>query len=334
MKVQNLVISFFLVIQTLGFFVAQAATRADFAIYDPQLAFEADGVWKPEVAVLQKMLEFYQWSYEIVGFKEINSQGLIGADGKLSYKGLIMPGGYSAARRNQLNATGQKNIEQFIQAGGNYVGFCAGSYFASQNMDWAEESSDAAGISNLAQDYTAYFNLQGPNLLPGRAIGPLGWAPWKVKGKYTAATGLSSVKIDTQLDVMKRIGMPENTMLFYYGGPFFEIPAGREPQGYKVWARAVKPKNISGSDLGDGKPTIFEFNLAQGKVILFSYHPVILLAGKINGVQMHRPLEMPVVNSNPAPYTLDQVNYQSWNILHAALSEVSGREIVPMPVPK
>jgi hypothetical protein len=92
---------------------------------------------------------------------------------------------------NQLYPHGQKNIEAFVKAVGSYLSFCAGSIYAGQQVEWAEESSDPSGALNLGRDYIRSFNFGAPNLFPGGMIGPMGWVPWKVKGTQAPATELA-----------------------------------------------------------------------------------------------------------------------------------------------
>src|SRR5689334_6440083 len=102
-------------------------SKIHFAIYDPGQSF--DGVWKPEVAALKSMLSKFGWTYEIVDHHSIND-GYLGEGPESRFHGLIMPGGYAVPRLSMITPAGKKRIEAFIKKGGNYVGFCAGSYYA------------------------------------------------------------------------------------------------------------------------------------------------------------------------------------------------------------
>lgn len=299
-------------------------SKTHFAIYDP--GESSDGVWKPEVAALKAMLSKFGWTYEIVDHTAIN-RGHLGEGSESRFHGLIMPGGYAVPRLSMITPIGKRRIEAFIKAGGNYIGFCAGSYYATENLAWAEESTAVQNSYNLASDYIRYNNTTALNLLPGTAAGPFGWAAWK---KGSVATGLETTRINLDVPVMQKIGMPAHTKLYYYGGPYFEF--SKMPENLEIWATALKPNGVSHeASTGADKPTIVRFKSGKGNVILFSYHPVILQGGKLDGVRVQEPLNLASINTNPSPQTLDQVNYLSWNILHAALKIASNQTVVPMP---
>lgn len=50
---------------------------------------------------------------------------------------LIMPGGSGSKQAAQLEAEGRLKIQDFVRAGGGYVGICAGSYLATTHYDWS-----------------------------------------------------------------------------------------------------------------------------------------------------------------------------------------------------
>lgn len=308
-----------------------AQFRADFAIYDTSLDQKEDGVWKEEVQALKAMLSRYGWTFEILDFNQIN-QGALGDYSSRKYQGLIMPGGYSVPRLKQLFPDGARKIENFVKSGGGYLGFCAGTYYSSQNVDW----------SYNRQDYLSYYNYGSPSLFPGRVIGPMGWTPWRVDWYRNPATGFSPVHFNLNNPILSQIGFPRRSSLFYFGGPYFELPnKEQQPPNYEVWATAIKPGRetekhpaSSTETRGEGMPTIIRFSVEKGQAILFSYHPVILVDPVIDGVQVHEPIHKSILNRIPDDTSINEANYQSWNLLHAALSVISGRKIQPMKSPR
>jgi glutamine amidotransferase-like uncharacterized protein len=254
-----------------------------------------------------------------------------------------MPGGYADPRQLAIGAKGRRNIENFVKSGGNYIGFCAGSFYASQHLEWADQSHDPRGEINLNGDYNTEHNELSPDLLPGRAIGPVQWAPWKIAGKKTSATGFAPVRINLEVPTMKEIGMPENTELFYFGGPYFDISEERRPEGLEIWARAIRPNSTAPSSndqgermRGEDQPTVINYRLNLGKVILFSYHPIVISGGRIDGVQLTDDFSptFPILSRDSALLDLNEMNYNSWNILYAAFRIATSMKVQSMPRPQ
>ncbi len=271
---------------------------ADFALYDP--SYEDDGVWEEEVTALKAMFSAYGFTYKIISAKEINA-GSLGSGSSRKYRALIEPGGWAYYRNVLVKSAGENYIRSFINSGGNYIGFCAGAWNACQILSW-----DQNGTGNY-QDY--YYDLK---LFTGTGKGPLGWLPWE----NGTNPDLDEVKINTSNGTMKKIGIPAKTRFFYAGGPWF-IPSGT-PSKYEVWARASKPAGASNTD-GDGQPTIVKYAYGSGTVILFAYHPEILIDSMVDNVKLSQYYKEDQIDWSTGTQTMDQINLQSWNIVHAAL---------------
>ncbi|MCO6044831.1 BPL-N domain-containing protein [Aeoliella sp. ICT_H6.2] len=50
---------------------------------------------------------------------------------------LIMPGGSASSQSSHLQDAGLSRVREFVQAGGGYVGICAGSYLATTHYSWS-----------------------------------------------------------------------------------------------------------------------------------------------------------------------------------------------------
>ncbi len=165
-------------------------------------------------------------------------------------------------------------------------------------------------------------------MFDGASVGPLGWTAWN-HGSLKPSWDFA--KVNTAVPSLKKLKAPDSVRLMYYGGPYFEFKT--EPANLEVWTRAVAPKGIpTEARNGADKPTTIRFSSGRGKVILFAYHPVFLLHGTLNGVSV-QPLIGPASTYNDSsPLSIDEVNYWSWNILHAALRLTANQSVVPMPV--
>ena len=297
------------------------ACVADFAIYDPD--WEDDGVWEEEVTALQTFLTTYGYDFERVSDADVESGLLAGSDG-LHFRALIAPGGYAWPREVALSAAGETNIRAFVNRGGGFLSFCAGSFWAAEQVVWAEEATGGGGAYNAGDDYASYdYHL---DLFPGAAQGPFGWTPW------AGGTGasLQEVKLDTSLPTLAALGLPSTSRFFYYGGPFFT--AGAFPPDLEVWARAVAPEGLSGdARTGAGEPSVVSYPYGEGRVVLFSYHPEILIHDDADGVTLTQAIDETTMNWDTGGMSWEDISYQSWSIVYGAVQVVTGQEVKPLP---
>lgn len=49
---------------------------------------------------------------------------------------LVMPGGADLYYCEKLDGAGNSAIRKYVEAGGNYLGICAGAYYAAREIDW------------------------------------------------------------------------------------------------------------------------------------------------------------------------------------------------------
>jgi glutamine amidotransferase-like uncharacterized protein len=292
--------------------------RADFAIYDPPSTDEPDGVWSEEVSAIEALLTHSGWSSRRIGYREIN-EGTLGRGEGRSYRAIIAPGGLAYYRDLQVDARGDQKLREFLESGGGYIGFCAGAYWAAGNVVVAINSSGNGGKANLESDYTAYpYTLR---LFAGDAKGPLGWFPWD----NGSNVNFELARIDTANPVMKRIGMPAQTRFLYGGGPFFSnlFPA---PAGLEIWARAVAPTSAARKLSGADAPMVIRFRLGEGNVVLFGYHPDILVRDSRDRMTL-APLDEEKIEWKLGSQTFEEINLASWNLVHAALQVGAGASV-------
>ena len=295
----------------------------DFAIYDPPPQFEDDGVWEEEVATLETMCDVFGWTYHKIDYKQIN-EGLLENGGNRRYRALIAPGGWAYYRMVSVDKKGDENIRQFIRDGGNFIGFCAGAYWAVHVVDCAIKESGELGMYTKPKDYEKYtYDL---NLFDGVGKGPFGWMPWK----GGANANLDLVAINTDNPTMKTIGLPAQTRFFYGGGPFF-TGFKETPENYEVWARAVMPPGTPDyASTGNNEPTVIRFSYGQGSVILFAYHPEVLIKNMSDRVQLYRFYNEDTTHWNLGNQTWGEINLNSWNIVHAAMQIGANEKVTPL----
>ena len=282
---------------------------ADFALYDP--AAEDDGVWEDDVTALESLFTAYGFTWQRVDAPAI-ARGALGSGKTRRFRALIEPGGWAYTRDASLGPAGAARVRAFVSGGGNYVGLCAGAWAAVSTVRW-----DHYG--------TGWFSGYSYNLalFNGSGWGPLGWVPW-LDGTNAR---LDEVAIDVGNPTMRAAGMPPRARLLYGGGPWFE-PWGRLP-GWEVWARAVAPDDAA-NRAGEGRPTIVRYGYGKGVVILFAYHPEVLVGSDADHVSLGAPYDEAAIAADRGDMTLEQIALDSWNVAHAALQLAAGRAVTPV----
>jgi len=299
----------------------------DFAIYDP--AKEDDGVWEEDVTALKAILDEFGYTYTVVDAEDINKGRLFNEEG--GYKSILMPGGWAYTRSLRINTDGKEHLQDFLKQGGNYVGFCAGAYFAAGTIEFATEATGGGGIYAQESDYIDYSEYYNNDLLTTGSIkGPFGWFPWA----DGANLNYELAHINTNNQTMKTIGLPESTRFLYGGGPFFEIELSQEPEGYEVWVYAQKPDGPSNeASIGDGKPAVIRYHYGEGNVILFSYHPEVLIGSDRDNIDsLTQYYQEDSIDWNRGDQSQDDINIDNWNIVHAAVQ--IGANEMPTPMGK
>ncbi len=148
---------------------------------------------------------------------------------------LVMPGGADLYNCEKLNGAGNAAIRAFVEAGGAYLGICAGAYYGCREIVWAEDKEqEIRGARELS-----FFD--------GIATGPAYEfiEDGNIRKSWNAAVTL-------QWDET------EATVL-YQAGPVFE-----DNGNATVLARY--------SDLPGAPPAVIECAIGQGKAILCSPH--------------------------------------------------------------
>ena len=107
------------------------------------------------------------------------------------------PGGFSAQYR--LRISDHDRIRQFVEAGGRFVGTCAGAYYASGMVVWGGTPTD--------------YPL---NLMAGSAVGPM-TLRW---GKPTS--------LALTPDHPANYGFPAGLDIYYMDGPYFQPEEGQD----------------------------------------------------------------------------------------------------------
>lgn len=149
---------------------------------------------------------------------------------------LFVPGGADLPYCNKLNGRGNRQIRQFVERGGLYVGICAGAYYACKEIAFIGEDYRVSGKRELG-----FFD--------GIAEGSL---PQWTHNRYFDET------VYSKAPVALAFISGERQPFYYHGGPTFKA---NQTARYQVIATYP-----------DGLPAIISGRVGQGSYLLSGVH--------------------------------------------------------------
>lgn len=154
---------------------------------------------------------------------------------------VIFPGGSASAQANSIGASGRDAVRAFVDAGGGYVGICAGAYLAANNYTWSLGILDADVID---REHWA------------RGVGDV----------QVELTSRGALHLDTK---------GRELSLHYANGPIYAPSRDKDLPSYRVlaWFRSeVRKAGVPGGVMAD-TPAIVLGRFGAGKVVCSSPHP-------------------------------------------------------------
>ncbi|EPS43733.1 hypothetical protein H072_2280 [Dactylellina haptotyla CBS 200.50] len=165
---------------------------------------------------------------------------------------LCLPGGADLGFCKALNGTGNRRIKEYVRRGGKFLGFCAGAYFGSSDIEFekGEPSLEVAGSRELA-------------FFPGSCHGAT------YKGfRYNSELGARACR----LDISKRLldtGAPARVINYYNGGGIFVDAEKFGSQGVEILARYHDEPDIPSK----GNVAAVGCRVGAGYAFLIGTHP-------------------------------------------------------------
>ncbi|OYZ10998.1 MAG: hypothetical protein B7Y39_19825 [Bdellovibrio sp. 28-41-41] len=215
--------------------------------------FYGKGTWGTGRSQLKNFLYSHGRSYKIIYEKDI----LSGSLNKGGYHTLIIPGGKSWIYNENLGAVGAQEILKFVNAGGNYIGICAGAFYATSHRQGPTSTPINYGIgllNGIALDGTA-----------------LKMAPFK--------TGMSDYKLALP-------NFKDSYRILLLGGPSLLYTEA------EAKAKRIQVYSIFASNL----PAMIAFEYGKGRVFLSGPHLEVEENQSIIGVKYRDPdSEWPIV---------------------------------------
>lgn len=100
-------------------------------------------------------------TYEI---REIKAEEVIEGKWKENAALLLMPGGVSAGYAQKLDGEGNKQIREFVQNGGAYLGICAGAYYGAGKVEFDKDNEHGYTVVRELSFYNGV--VEGPTFYP------------------------------------------------------------------------------------------------------------------------------------------------------------------------
>lgn len=167
--------------------------------------------------------------------EKVSARNLIENEWESETVMLVIPGGADIPYVRSLKGKGNAKIIQYVKNGGNYLGICAGSYFAGNRVVFAEGSK----IEVIGDRELAFF--------PGLVEGPV-----LAAYDYTNNSGARAVRVTLNEKV--------SPLVYYNGG------------GYFVNASAYEAVQVIANYDQSEKAAIIKCTVGKGTALLSGVH--------------------------------------------------------------
>ncbi|RMZ86116.1 hypothetical protein DV737_g19, partial [Chaetothyriales sp. CBS 132003] len=174
---------------------------------------------------------------------------------------IVFPGGADQAYCSALNGVGNRRIRQFVEAGGLYIGFCAGGYYGSKRCEFevGNKPLEVVGDRELA-------------FYPGIARG-CAFAGFV----YHSEKGARAVDLKVDKSVLCSGSIPHVFKSYYNGGGVFVDASKYKEKGVDVLASYADPIDV---DSGEGVAAIVHCRVGKGAALLTGPHPEFVFLGR------------------------------------------------------
>lgn len=196
--------------------------------------YDGRGTWEAGVENLKAFLQEEGLSYTTKGPEDLREGDLSSEKPSL----LIIPGGESWVYLEELKELGAENIRKFVNAGGGYLGICAGAFYATSHREGGA-ANGPYGIGLL--NGTAYdgTSLEAPGYIEGVMV-----FNWELGNPLVQ-------------------GLGKTVKMLLYGGPAFRY-SDEEAKAKKI---EVALRFAQSHD-----PAMIRFAYGKGKVFLSAPH--------------------------------------------------------------
>lgn len=168
---------------------------------------------------------------------KLNADGI--RAGLSGYHVVIFTGGSGGRQASTIGLSGRERVRQFVEAGGGYVGICAGAYLACDGFKWSVHVLDAKTPSSL----------------------------WE--------RGHAELVVDATTQGQTVLGMPAQSKILYHNGPILTPASNPSIPDFEPLAffRTEVSKSKKQQGLQINTPAMVGGTFGKGKVVVSSPHP-------------------------------------------------------------
>ena len=198
---------------------------------------------------------------------------------------LVFPGGADLAYCRTFNGEGNRRISRFVNAGGSYLGFCAGGYYGSARCEFEEHDSKMAVVGDRELGF-----------FPGtcRGLAFEGFVYNSEKGARAADVKIHKEAFDAMGD---EVG--QSFKSYYNGGGVFADAEKLKSRGVQILASYTEDLHV---DSGEGAAAVVYRKVGEGHAILTGPHPEFVFPIPIPSPTDPRT-DLPQPISTPPPTT-------------------------------
>lgn len=169
---------------------------------------------------------------------------------------LVFPGGADLGYCRTFNGEGNRRIIQYVNRGGNYLGFCAGGYYGSARCEFEVDDKKMAVVGDRE---LAFF----PGICRGLAF------PGFV---YHSEAGARAVELEINKAAFPGVkpDMPGKFRSYYNGGGVFVDAKKYGSRGVEILAAFTEELNVNP---GEGAAAVVYRKVGEGSAILTGPHP-------------------------------------------------------------
>lgn len=169
---------------------------------------------------------------------------------------LVFPGGADLGYCRTLNGEGNRRIIQYVNAGGAFLGLCAGGYYGSKRCEF---EVGGGRMEVIGERELAFY----PGICRGLAF------PGFV---YHSEAGARAVELKVNHEALgaKVEGLPETLRVYYNGGGVFVDAEKLKDRGVEVLASFTEELKV---EAGPVQAAVVYRKIGDGHVMLTGPHP-------------------------------------------------------------
>ena len=169
---------------------------------------------------------------------------------------LVFPGGADLGYCRTLNGEGNRRISRYVNAGGSYLGFCAGGYYGAARCEFEVDDPKMA----VAGDRELGFF---PGICRGLAFEGFQYAS-------EAGARAADIKIEKGAFHDEKEGTAESFKSYYNGGGVFVDAKKLESRGVQILASYKEDLHV---DSGESQAAVVYRKVGEGHAVLTGPHP-------------------------------------------------------------